>query len=95
MENIRKSVDTLIKDGNKALEQVNDIAESAWEKGRETFKEVRHQGEEAIAPARRGAREAWDKTLKLVQEHPRKSIGLAVLAGVVIGAALLSMRKDS
>ena len=84
MDNMRKSTDTLIKNGNKTVEQVDAVAETAWEKGRETFKEWRGQGQEA-----------FDRTLELAQKHPGKSIGLALLVGVAIGGALMAMRKDS
>jgi ElaB/YqjD/DUF883 family membrane-anchored ribosome-binding protein len=55
-----------------------DAAETAWD----SLKDVRGQGEAA-----------WEDTQKLVRKYPGKAIGLALLAGTVIGA-LLAFRSD-
>ncbi|OGR91822.1 MAG: hypothetical protein A2992_09005 [Elusimicrobia bacterium RIFCSPLOWO2_01_FULL_59_12] len=94
MENIRKVAATLSKDGDTAIERAHDVAETAWKKGRETFKELRGQGQDAIDQAQKSVQEVWHDTQKLVQKHPGKTVGLALLIGVIIGGALIAMRNN-
>ena len=89
MDAINKMNDTLAKDGNKAAERVRDAANAAWEKGTESWKELRDQGQQAISQSQKGALEVWDDAQKLLQKHPGKAIGAALLFGAAIGALLV------
>jgi ElaB/YqjD/DUF883 family membrane-anchored ribosome-binding protein len=93
MDNIR----TLTKDGDKALERVQDVQEMALEKGRQTWKELSAQGKDAMASAQKSTQEAWEDTQELVQKHPAKAIGIALLLGAAIGAVsmLVSFQNKS
>lgn len=93
MDNMRKMTETLTKDGDKAMERVREVADTAWKKGRETWKDLRGQGKEAMDGIQKNAEEAWEDTQELVQKHPGKSLGIALLVGAVIGA-LLTFRKN-
>jgi ElaB/YqjD/DUF883 family membrane-anchored ribosome-binding protein len=95
MDHVRKVTETLIKDRDKAIERVHDVADTAWEKGLETWNELRDQGQEAIDQAQKSAQEVWDDTRKLVQKHPGNTVGLAFMAGAVIGGALMAMRRNN
>jgi len=50
-DNVRKMADTITKDGDSALAHVRDVADNAWEKGRQTWKELSAQGKDAMAGA--------------------------------------------
>ena len=93
MDNMRKLADTITKDGDVALERGRELTDSAWEKGRETWKDMSQQGREAMMQAQKSAEEAWGDTQQLVQKHPGKSVGIALVVGVAIGA-LLTFRKN-
>ena len=93
MDNMRKITETLSKDGEKAIERAHEVADTALEKGRQTWKELRGQGQEALDHAQESAQEVWDDAQKLVQKHPGEAVGLALLIGAVIGGALVAMRK--
>jgi ElaB/YqjD/DUF883 family membrane-anchored ribosome-binding protein len=93
-DNVRKMTDTITKDGDGAIERINDVAENAWQKGRETWKDLNAQGKEAMAGAQKNAEEAWEDARKLVQKHPAKSVGVALLVGVAIGALLAFRTND-
>jgi ElaB/YqjD/DUF883 family membrane-anchored ribosome-binding protein len=94
MDNVRKVTETLIKDRDKAIARVHDVADTAWEKGLETWNELRDQGQAAMGQAQKSAQEVWDDTRKLVQKHPGEAVGLAFLAGTFIGGALMAMRHN-
>jgi ElaB/YqjD/DUF883 family membrane-anchored ribosome-binding protein len=94
MESIRKLTDTLAKDGNQVIERAEDMAQSMLDKSRETLKELRTQGMEAIDQVQENSQKAWDGARKLVQKHPAKSLGLVLLAGVLVGGVLMAMRKS-
>ena len=91
MDAIRKTTETLTKDENKAVERGRNVADTACEKGRDLWKDLRGQGQEAMAGARRSAKEALDGTQELLQKHPGKAVGVALFVGVVIGGALMAM----
>ena len=91
-DNIRKMADTITKDGDSALEHVRDVADNAWEKGRQAWKDLSVQGKDAMAGAQKSTEEAWEDAQKLVQKHPGKAVGIALAVGVAIGA-LLAFRK--
>ena len=93
MENSRKMAETLTKDGDKALERVREVADTAWEKGQETWKDLNNQGKEVMAEAQKSAEEAWEDAQALVQKHPGKTVGIALLIGAALGA-LLAFRKN-
>jgi len=94
MDNMRKTTDTLTKDGNQMIERVQDAAETTWEKGRATLKDLRGQGQEVIERAQKSSREAWEDAQKLLHKHPAKAAGLALVIGAVIGGALMAMRNN-
>jgi ElaB/YqjD/DUF883 family membrane-anchored ribosome-binding protein len=96
MDNIRKMTATIAKDGDKAMEaveQVREAADTAWGKGREAWNDLNVQTKEALTGAQESAEEAWEDAQKLVQKHPGKAVGLALLVGVVIGGALIAIRN--
>lgn len=93
-DNIRKMADTITKDGEGAMERVREVADTAWEKGRQTWKDLSVQGKEAIAGAQKSTEEAWEDAQKLVQKHPGKTVGIALLVGAAIGALLTFRKKD-
>jgi ElaB/YqjD/DUF883 family membrane-anchored ribosome-binding protein len=93
MEHIQKITETLSKDGDTAFGRAREVADIALEKGRETWKEMNAQGKEAISQAQKSAGEAWEDAQKLVQKHPGKAVGIALLVGAAVGA-LLAFRKN-
>jgi ElaB/YqjD/DUF883 family membrane-anchored ribosome-binding protein len=93
MEHIQKISGTVSKDGDNAIERVREAADTAWEKGRETLNGLSAQGKEALAVAQKRAEDAWDDAQKLVQKHPGKSVGIALVVGAAIGALLVAFRK--
>ena len=93
MENIHRSAESIGKDGNKVMDRVREVADSAIEKGRETWKELNAQGKEAVDGAQKSAEEAWEDARKLVQKHPGKAVGIALVVGAAVGA-LLAFRKN-
>jgi ElaB/YqjD/DUF883 family membrane-anchored ribosome-binding protein len=95
MDTIRKVTQTLTKDGDKAMERIHDVADSAREKGRETWEELRDQGRQALDYAQKNVRDTWDDTEKLVQKHPGKAVGLALMVGVAIGSVLVALQKSA
>jgi len=94
MDSMRKMTDTLTKDGNQVIDQVQDVAGTAWEKGRATLKDLRGQGQEAIDHVQKSSKQAWDDAQELLHKHPAKAVGLALLIGTVIGGALMAMRNN-
>ena len=88
MENIHKIAGTITKDADKALEQVRGGAETAWETGLEKWKGLGDQSKEAMAGAQRRAEDAWEDAQEIVQKHPGKAVGIALLLGAAIGALL-------
>ena len=94
MEHNQKMSATIDKDGDKALERVRDVADTAWDKSRETWKDLSARGKEAMSGAQKSAEEAWEDARKLVQKHPAKVVGIALLVGTAIGALLAFRRKD-
>lgn len=94
MDNIQKMTGTITKDGEKAIERVQDITDTAWQKGRDTWNELSAQGKEAMAGAQKSAQDAWEDAQQLVQKYPAKSVGIALLVGAAIGALLAFRRND-
>jgi ElaB/YqjD/DUF883 family membrane-anchored ribosome-binding protein len=94
MDTIRKMTETITKDRDKALERVREVADTAWDKGHETWKELRGQGQEVIDQAQKSAEELWDDTEKLVQKHPGKAVGIALLVGAALGSLLALRHND-
>ena len=94
MDHMRKMTDTISKDGDKAIERIQDVADTAWEKGREAWKDLSIRSKDAMAGAQKSSEEAWEDAQKLVQKHPGKAVGLALLAGALIGAAFVAMRNN-
>ncbi len=84
MEDIRKTAETIAKEATKARERVQEVADTAWEKGHETWKDVREKGEAAWD---RGE-EIWADAQKLVRKYPAAALGVALLAGTIIGAMM-------
>ena len=82
MDNFQKVTATLSNDGEEAMERASDITETAIENTRSSWKELRGQGQKV-----------WGDTQQLVQQHPAKSVGIALLAGVLIGAAIMTLRN--
>ena len=93
-DNIRKMSDTITKDGDGAVEHVREIADTAWEKGRQAWKDLNVQGKEAMSGAQKSTEEAWEDAQKLVQKHPGKTVGIALLVGAAIGALLAYRSND-
>jgi len=94
MDNARKMAETFSKDGDKALDRVREVADSAWEKGRETWKDLSAQGKDALTGAKKSAEEAWEDAQKLVQKHPGKAVGIALLVGAALGALMVLRKRD-
>ena len=66
---------------------MNDIrknAESLSKEVNKTWKKIQEQGKEAA-----------EDTRKLIQKHPGKAVGLAVLVGAVIGVLASFRRKKT
>jgi ElaB/YqjD/DUF883 family membrane-anchored ribosome-binding protein len=93
-DNVRKMADTITKDGDAALDHVRDVADNAWEKGRQAWKDLSVQGKDAMAGAQKSTEEAWEDAQRLVQKHPGKTVGIALLVGAAIGALLAFRKKD-
>ena len=91
MGNGHKMTGTLTKDNG--IERIRDVADNALEKGRETWNDLRDQGKDALAGAQKSAKAAWNDSQKLLQKHPGKAVGLALLVGAVIGGALIALRS--
>jgi ElaB/YqjD/DUF883 family membrane-anchored ribosome-binding protein len=96
MDNIQKIMGTVVKDGNNIAERVDQVTDTALEKGRQTWKELSAQSKEVMANAQKSTQEAWEDAQQLVQKHPGKAIGIALLVGAAVGAigALLSFRNN-
>ena len=94
MDSIRKMTETITKDSDNAMQRVREVADSALEKGRETWTELRGQGQDVIDKAQKSAQEAWGDARKLVQKHPEKAVGIALVIGAAIGALLMLRRKE-
>jgi ElaB/YqjD/DUF883 family membrane-anchored ribosome-binding protein len=83
MDDIRNAGATISKDGEKARKHIHEAADTAWEKSRETLTDLRDQG-----------KEAWGDAQKLLQKHPGKAVGLALLAGAAIGCVLMAIGSN-
>jgi len=94
MDNIRKSAATIEKDGDEVIEQVREVAHNALERGRETLRGLTAQGKEAMVGAQKKAEDAWEDAQKLVQKHPGKAVGIALMIGAAVGALLAFRRRD-
>jgi ElaB/YqjD/DUF883 family membrane-anchored ribosome-binding protein len=92
-DNVRKMADTITKDGDNALDRVQDVTENAWQRGREGWKDLSAQSKLALTGAQKNAEEAWEDAQQLVQKHPAKTVSIALLIGAAIGA-LLAFRKN-
>lgn len=86
-------VKTFTKDRDNGIQRVRDVADNAMEKGRDTWNDLRNQGKAAFAKAQTSAKEAWEDSQKLLQKHPGKAVGLALIVGAVIGGALMTLRN--
>ena len=75
MDSSHKMTEAAAKDGENAIERVREAADIAWEKGRQTWKDLRVQGKDAMADARKNTEEAWEDAQKLVQKHPEQPWG--------------------
>lgn len=95
MDTIRKIADVLTKDGDKTLERVNEVTESAWQKGRATLKDWGGQGQDALDAAKKESQKAWEDAGEFLKKHPTKAVGLAIVVGVFIGGTLMAMRKSN
>ena len=82
MEDVRKNNEPLSKEVNKIGERLQGALTEGRENGREAWKKVQAQGKKALEDAQ-----------KLVQKHPGKAVGLAVLIGAALGA-LVSLRRN-
>jgi len=85
--------ETLTRDGDKAMERVRDVAENALGRGRRTWKALTGQGQDVIDQAEKNVLEAREDAEKLIRKHPGKAVGLALLVGVAMGAAIVGIRK--
>jgi len=93
MDTNRKMTETISKDGDTIRERVGEFANSALEKGRQTWNDLRDQGQAGLSKARKTVREGWDDSRQLVQKHPGKAVGVALMVGAAIGA-LFSIRRS-
>jgi ElaB/YqjD/DUF883 family membrane-anchored ribosome-binding protein len=82
MEDVRKNNDTLSREANKIGERLQEVLTEGKENGREAWKKFQARGKEAA-----------EDTRKLIQKHPGKAVGLAVLVGAVIGV-LATFRRN-
>jgi len=82
MENARKNNESSTKEANRVGERLQGILTEGRENGREAWKNIQARGKESM-----------DDVQKLIQKHPGKAVGLAVLIGAVFGA-LVSFRRN-
>lgn len=79
--------DTVNKELEKVRDRVRTIAEDTWE-------DVTERGEKALAQVRDRGEDLLEDAEKLVRKYPSKAIGIALLAGTIVGAFLAFSRKD-
>jgi len=81
----------------KATEMAKEKGDDAWKsaqrRGQEAWQEAKVSGLHAWDDVQERGEEAWDDAAKLIRKHPSRSIGIALLVGVVIGA-LVSRDRD-
>jgi ElaB/YqjD/DUF883 family membrane-anchored ribosome-binding protein len=80
----------------KAAAMAKDKGEEAWaaarKKGKEAWGEVRAKGLNALDDARDKGEELLEDAEKIVKKNPGRAVGLALLAGIVVGALLIRDR---
>jgi len=85
------------KEMARAAEMAREKGEEAWaaarKKGREAWDDVRASGMNALDDVRDKGEEVWEDAEKMLKKHPARSVGIALLVGVVIGA-LLTRDRD-
>ena len=84
MEDMKKNAESLSKEVNKIGERLQGVLDKGRENGREAWEKVQARGKEAA-----------EDTRKLIQKHPGKAVGLAVLVGAVIGVLASFRRKKT
>ena len=94
MDSNESTTQAAATDGDNAVEQVREAVGSAWERGRQTWKDFSIQSKDAMANAQKSNEEAWEDAQRLVQKHPGKTVGIALLVGAAIGALLTFRRND-
>lgn len=108
MSQSKKANDTLdnVKEAlENARQETANIAGQAISKGEEMWEQARSKGEETWKAAQQKGREIFDEVAKeskqgvstarqYVKKNPGKSLGIAVLAGVILGALFFSGSSD-
>jgi len=87
MENIRNAASRAVKEADG----LQSVLDSALEKGRDSWEDIKSGGEEAMTDVQERGEKAWADAEKLVRKYPTKSIGIALAVGVVAGI-FLSLR---
>lgn len=73
------------------IREMEGKAERQYGKARETLRERFGSSAEE---AQESVQSAWEDTLDWIREYPAASVGMALLAGAGIGAALVAWLND-
>ena len=98
IESAREQIRKGLKELAKATESAKEHGEEAWEnaqsQAKEAWEEASEHGADVWAKAREQGEEVWEDAEKAIRKHPVKALGLALLAGAVLGALLLGRDRD-
>jgi ElaB/YqjD/DUF883 family membrane-anchored ribosome-binding protein len=100
-KNIKETINDLRGTIDKARHETVEAASKAIEKGEKILGDIRHRGEEALHTAQEKGRDIIDDVAeqssegvllakRYVRRNPGKAVGLALVAGVVLGALFFS-----
>jgi ElaB/YqjD/DUF883 family membrane-anchored ribosome-binding protein len=94
-DQIQKGLRDLAKATSAAKEQGEEVWHAAQRKAQETLDEAIEKGSIAWEDIKDQGEVVWKDTEKLVRRHPTRALGIALLAGVFLGAFLFSRDRDS
>jgi len=91
----------LLEEGRKEMVRAADMArekgtealETARKRSKEAWESVRLKGIQTMDDMGEKSEEAWEDAQKLVKKHPGRTIGVCLVAGILIGL-ILSRDRD-
>lgn len=84
---------TLVREAEQALAAAGDTADDKVKALRERMKHALDEGRETFRRVRESTREHLEEADEYVRDHPYQTIGLAALAGVLVGV-LITRKTD-
>jgi ElaB/YqjD/DUF883 family membrane-anchored ribosome-binding protein len=76
------------------MDKIEEIKERYGAEANETAARAEAQWNEFSERARVKSREIWEDTTELIRENPGTAVGVALVAGVVVGSVLVAALKS-